>query len=159
MEDRIIIFPLLAHVWRNLDTSRISGIGSNSPVLRPLIGFQVASTAEQHGRLIIVLWRQGQHHITGRCRVCSDSVRDIWVGILDVVLIVKDFCTPVGLDEDVARRKKESERVQIGGQSSRENVQSNRISPRGNEFVSRVVLTRIVDETSPLVTPQDLSKR
>jgi hypothetical protein len=77
---------------------------------------------------------------------------DVRIGVLDIVLVVENFCCPIGLNEDIARRHQEYEWEKVGRECGGQNIQSNLFTSRRPELVSWVVLTSIVDESTPLIT-------
>ena len=78
--------------------------------------------------------------------------------MFDLVLIVKDLCSPIGLNEKVARGKKERKREQICRQSRLEDVKTDWSALRGIEFIRWVVLISIIDEATPLTSTNNLNE-
>lgn len=72
-------------------------------------------------------------------------------GVLDIVLVVEDLGTPVGLDEEISGREKPGEGEEVGGEGGGEDVQPDRLASRGEKFVSGVVLASGVYETGETI--------
>lgn len=53
-------------------------------------------------------------------------MRDVGERVLDVVLVVEDLGTEVGLDEEVAGRQEPREGEEVGGEGLRQDVEADR---------------------------------
>lgn len=82
--------------------------------------------------------------------------------VFDIVLVIKDFVLPVRVDEQVARREKVGDDEQIGRQARRQNVETYGPTLGRVVLVCRVVLSGIVDISTPVaaanLSPKRVSK-
>lgn len=85
-------------------------------------------------------------------------MQDVWVRIFNIVLVVEYFCSPICLDENVARREKEGKGEKIGGKSGGQNVQSYGRALGRIKLVGWIVLIGVIDEATPLVATKNLYK-
>lgn len=81
----------------------------DGPVGRPLIRLQVGSATEDDSSGVSISRGQWQHDVGSASRVGPDGVWDLADAVLDVLLVIEDLSIPVGLDEQVSRRKQESD--------------------------------------------------
>jgi hypothetical protein len=128
---------------------------------------------EAPGERTVVGGSKGKHSGSGGTGVGANSVRDVGERVLpsegrlvslpsegrerekthlDVVLVVEDLSSPVCLDEDVAAGKEPSEGEKVGGKSLREDVETDGPALARVELVGGVVLSGVVDVSSPVAS-------